>query len=332
MTRATGDLRQVLGEELSAYYGRPRRVERMGRRVSEYSTSFTIEELDLDLDHGEQLRLVFKDLSWQSLLGEARQVRPRFLYDPRREIAIYRRALAGGGLETAACYGAVVDEPAERYWLFLERMDGPQLRHVGDFDTWLAAARWLARLHTRFAGCVHGLAGEVPLLQYDEAFLRNWLQRLGAGGRSPALERVRGCYERLVGRISAMPQTLIHNEFYPSNVLVGAASGPARICPIDWELAAAGPGLIDVAALTAGDWTEEQRTEMLSSYRDALVRSGGAPPALARMRQDLDCCRLHLAVQWLGWAADEWNAPADQARDWLGEAVTLADRLASASP
>jgi hypothetical protein len=330
MTRATKGLREVLEAELSAHCGRPRRIERMGRRVSDYSTSFTIEELDLDLAGGERLRLVFKDLGWQSLLGEARHVRPQFLYDPRREIAVYRGALAAPGLGTAECYGAAVDEAAERYWLFLERVDAPQLRHVGDFQTWLAAARWLARLHACFGKRVHDLPRDVPLLRYDEPFLRTWLERLGAGGGSRELERVRRCYERLIGRLGVMPQTLIHNEFYPSNVLVGEGLGGARICPIDWELAAAGPGLIDVAALTAGDWTDGQRTEMLLAYRDALAESGAAPPPLARMREDLDCCRLHLAVQWLGWAADEWNAPPDQARDWLGEAVSLAGRLAGA--
>jgi thiamine kinase-like enzyme len=28
-----------------------------------------------------------------------------------------------------------------------------------------------------------------------------------------------------------------------------------RVCPVDWEMAAVGPGLIDLAALTAGWWT-----------------------------------------------------------------------------
>ena len=40
----------------------------------------------------------------------------------------------------------------------------------------------------------------------------------------------------------------------------------------------------------------------------------------------LDYCRLHLAMQWLGWAA-EWSPPPEHSHDWLAEAFTLADRL-----
>jgi len=48
------------------------------------------------------------------------------------------------------------------------------------------------------------------------------------------------------------------------------------------------------------------------------------PPAA--VPEALDYCRLHLAVQWLGWA-EHWAPPPDQARDWLGEALAAAGRL-----
>jgi hypothetical protein len=40
----------------------------------------------------------------------------------------------------------------------------------------------------------------------------------------------------------------------------------------------------------------------------------------------LDYCRLHLAVQWLGWAP-EWSPPPEHTQDWLGEALGLARKL-----
>ena len=100
--------------------------------------------------------------------------------------------------------------------------------------------------------------------------------------------------------------------------------GPAarRVCPVDWEMAAVGPGLLDLAALTAGGWSRRERDAIARAYCDALRRR-----RCRRLPQELlealDCALLHLAVQWLGWSAD-WTPPAEHRQDWLGEA--LADR------
>src|SRR5262249_3880945 len=113
--------------------------------------------------------------------------------------------------------------------------------------------------------------------------------------------------------------------FYPANVLVDEQEGAQRICPVDWETAAIGPGLIDLAALRVGDWTEEQKTALALSYYDGL------PPDRRRWLRDeflalLDFCELPLAVQWLGWSP-EWSPPPEEARNWLNDALRLADKL-----
>lgn len=41
---------------------------------------------------------------------------------------------------------------------------------------------------------------------------------------------------------------------------------------------------------------------------------------------DLDRCRLHLALRSLGWSP-AWSPPPEHARDWLAEALELAERL-----
>src|SRR5260370_1214057 len=144
------DLRQELEQALSLHFGRPRRVRNLRRRRSIYSSSHTIENLQVELDHGTRLNLVFKDLSPTSLLVAARHVRPRFLYNPRREIETYSTILNPKKFGTPMCYGAVQHPELERYWLFLERVDGPLLWQMGRLETWERAARWLARLHSHF--------------------------------------------------------------------------------------------------------------------------------------------------------------------------------------
>ena len=114
-------------------------------------------------------------------------------------------------------------------------------------------------------------------------------------------------------------------RFFASNVLVETAAGEVRVRPVDWEVAGMGPMLMDLAALTAG-WTEDQRAELAISYRTGVSGENGTSQSHDDFMRGLDCCRLQLAVQLLGWAR-QWTPPATHTQDWLGEALHAADRL-----
>ena len=79
-----------------------------------------------------------------------------------------------------------------------------------------------------------------------------------------------------VPRLVGAPQTVIHGEYYPSNILVAADAGP--VYPVDWESAAVGPGEIDLAALT-DRWPDELATECVAAYVRARwpEEGNGAP-------------------------------------------------------
>src|SRR5207248_8034980 len=92
-----------------------------------------------------------------------------------------------------------------------------------------------------------------------------------------------------------------------------------RVCPVDWERAAIGPGLIDIAALVAGQWPEEQKEVMAFAYRSDLQRIGADTPDLTGLRRQLCLCRLFLAIQWLGWSSDwrsEERRVGKECRSW----------------
>jgi hypothetical protein len=311
-------------------------VVRLERRPSIYSTSFAIEELDVRLDDDTSFRLLYKDLSRHALLEDARQAKPTFLYDPLREIETYRSILGPNRLGTPICYGAIVEPRAERYGLLLEKVPGVELYQVGDLATWRRVAEWLAVVHARFARQSEALARVVPLLRHDAGYYRLWADRARAtlGRAGPRLsrderrgtEQLFGNYDRVVERLVALPVTFVHGEFYASNVLVCEEGEGLRVCPVDWEMAAVGPGLIDLAALTAGGWTADEREALALAYHAALVPRENWPPAPDVFLAALDYCRLHLAVQWLGWSPG-WSPPSEHAHDWLGEAVGLAEKL-----
>jgi hypothetical protein len=156
------ELRQKLEAVLGDHFGGWRPVTDLTRRPSEYRSSFALDELDVRLADGTALSLVLKDVSWRALLGDAQDAKPLFLYNPLREIETYRTVLAPARLGTAVCYGAVVDHEAGRYWLFLERVEGLRLAHVGEFAVWRDAARWLAGLHQALAPRAEALVRPGP--------------------------------------------------------------------------------------------------------------------------------------------------------------------------
>jgi Ser/Thr protein kinase RdoA (MazF antagonist) len=304
--------------------GFPREIR---RRPSEYRTSFPLEELDVTLQDGTELRLVFKDLGWGGLDEEARFAKPEFLHDPLREPAVYESVLAAASTGPPRFYGLVIDPCAGRYWLFVERVEGRELYQVGDVALWQAAAGWVGEMHLRLGGELERYAEEGRLIDYDEAYYRRWMQRARefaaapgqARSRAESLDRIAAGYDAVVEGLLDLPKTVIHGEFYASNVLIAGDGAAPRVCPVDWELAASGPGFVDLAALVSGGWSEEDREAIVSAYRSA-VGDAFSP-------EQLDLCRLHLAVQWLGWAPPSWTPPEGQRHDWLGEALTLAERL-----
>jgi hypothetical protein len=271
-------------------------LARMERRPHAYATSFPLEDLSVELADGRTVDLLLKDVRREGLEARARRAKPAFLHDPRREIETYRRILASASLGTPELYAA------DGSWLVLEKVDGVALWQVGELEIWCAVARALAALHRKLAE----RTAEPHLLRYDGPWYRLWLER--ARVANPEVDVVAAAYERAVALLLELPRSVIHGELYPANVLVAGD----RVCFVDWETAARGPGLVDLAALTTG-WGDDERAVIAAAYGDV------EPDAL-------DAARLHLAVRWLGWSRD-WRPPPEHRRDWLAEALEIVERL-----
>jgi hypothetical protein len=324
------EIMRALDEILHCHNADLGKVVRLKSTLCDDWTSFNLVDLEIDLEDGTELRLLLKDLGVTNLHETARQIKPRFLYNPLREIKTYEQILAPNCFGTPHYYGSVVRSDEDRFWLFLEKMSGLRICAVNDFCAWLEAARWLARLHARFMGEGNTLKHSVPLLQHDAAFYRLWLERAVMFHSVELTRSVRESlecnYDRAIERLTQLPSTLIHGEFFASNILVNETRAGWYIRPVDWEMAAIGPGLIDLAALSSGAWAESQRTEMAAAYHDSMVSEGAPGVPLDDLLLALDDSRLYLAIQWLGWAPD-WSPPADSAHDWLGEAIALLGRM-----
>ncbi|MGH7542611.1 MAG: phosphotransferase [Gemmatimonadota bacterium] len=300
----------------------------LDRRPFPYRSTFPLEELTVRMSDGTERSLVFKDLSRRGPTDPVWQVKAPFLHDPRREIEVYRDVLGPAGLTAPECVGVVIEPNRGRYWLFLEKVEGELLWQIGDLDVWRAAARWLAHMHARFADRTRALP--VRLLVHDREYHRRWIDRASRFARWPEASNgdcrdfgwlAERC-QQVVDWLIEQPTTFLHGEFYPSNIVIENTDDGVRVRPVDWEMAAVGPGLLDLAALASGAWGESEREALASSYREALP--SGLRPPLETLREGLDRCRLLLAVQWLGWSAD-WTPPEEHAHDWIATAIELAE-------
>jgi Ser/Thr protein kinase RdoA (MazF antagonist) len=299
------------------------------RRPYPYATSSLLEDLEVQQASGATVHLVAKHLGRAEMTAAARRAKPATLHCAGRELAVYRHILADAGLATPALIGGWADD--DRGVLVVERVDGIPLAQIGGFSMWEATARWLARMHTKFADQLPVIPA-VPdprpsLVRYD-------LELLGAAGRE-GLRRadeeqlgsaevrgaLRSCHERALKVLVSADPTLVHGDFYPSNILIAGA----RTAVVDWELAGTGPGVLDLAALVAGRWTSAQRQHLTLAYHEEAALLGPAVP-LSQLRRDLELASVHVALCWVG-SAPGWDAPEGHRRDWFADAVASLGRL-----
>ncbi|HKO38097.1 MAG TPA: aminoglycoside phosphotransferase family protein [Solirubrobacterales bacterium] len=308
-------VRAALERALSEIRGAPSPIAELIRRPFAYETSFAIDELDVRLGDGERLALLVKDVGAAGLTAEAAATKPAHTLDPGREISVYRDLLGPAGLSTPRFHGAAVEPERERWWLFLERVEGEVLTDVGELSVWCEAAGWAGRLDRAVDGGGSGSA----LLERGSEWHERWLDAaIAALGDDPLAGRLGAARSRLLERLDALPRAFVHGELYPANVLAARGEGRARIAPVDWELAGSGPYALDLAALVSG-WGREDREAMCRRFHQALLPGA---PTFEELLAAVELCELFLALQWIGWAPG-WVPPEAQRRDWPAEAARL---------
>ena len=255
MTEAVSDreLIAVLGGRLDGH-----EISGIRRRPYRYATSAPLEQVVVLAGGEERGRLILKDLSRDRLLGDALAAKPEFLYEPRRELEAYRHILTPAGIGPR-CLAAVADPSGRRCWLLLEKIPGVELWQVGEVGVWEEVARWLGGFHARFAADLDELRAANPhLLDHTASSFSSWCERArealaeSADERSKTLLAALERYPEVVDALAELPRTFVHGELYPSNVLVVLNERPLGVYPVDWEMTAVGPGLVDLAALTGG--------------------------------------------------------------------------------
>jgi hypothetical protein len=319
-----GALRRCLEGIVAGRYGRRQAIVAIDRRRSAHATSYPSDVVTVRLASGEGLKLFLKNFGSSQL--------PKDVPDQRREreLRVYRDLLAGAGLGTARYHGSVWGDSEGRFWLLLEFVDGLPLRDC-ELDYWVAAAGWLGRMQGSFARHPDSLAGCGYLLRHDADFFRSRAERaLQAVSQTSSslagrLGNVVSRYERLVPVLASQPPTLVHGSYRPENILVDRDARPPRVCPVDWELAAVGSPLYDLAFLSDG-FQSPELDRLWGAYREQAGAHHLAVPGREEMRYLVDCFRLHKVLKSL---SESWEKrfPAGTVAKLVGMAEGLAGPL-----
>lgn len=314
-----GGDRRLMGtvEELLAEARGSAVVRWLRRSPCPFSTLWPTEIIEIELEDGERLSLFAKRLG---IDGAGHPDKRR----PDRELLAYERLLGEPGIAAPRYYGTRLDEESGQAELYLEYISDWDLRYQG-LDQWMEAARALARLHRAFAGKVDE---EDFLLSLDREYVIAWAERAatalerGPAGLGRRLESLLAAHAPVAELLAAQPRTLVHNDLAPKNVLADRSRTPARICLVDWEVAGAGCGLLDLVHLGYGlDASEGQR--LLAAYLGGLEDASLLPASPSELERVLAAGRLHKALYRLAhshlWQddpalAEEWVAEAEHAR------------------
>ena len=262
-----------------------------------YIGSYDCDLITVQLSAGDEFRLFLKDYR----VSQKSKDEPE--YRRERELRVYRDLFSQADLGPPKYYGSVWDDTAGRFWLFLEFVDGLIVQHE-DVEYGMLAADWLGRMQGFFIQHPEILSSSDFLIRQDGEFFRSKAERAlwNVAQISPAsarrLTEIVERYEQVIQVLEAQPVSLVHGGYIPWHILVDITHRPARVCAVDWESAAFGPTLYDLAYFTHG-MEAQSRDRVLDAYQRTAIQHRVPTPDRLQMQFIVDCLGLHRIFDWL---------------------------------
>jgi aminoglycoside phosphotransferase (APT) family kinase protein len=273
------------------------------RRRYEHIGSYDCDLMTVQLSTGEEFKVFRKDYRVSQKSKDEPELRRE------RELRVYRDLLSQTELGTPAYYRSVWDDSAGRFWIFLEFVGGPVVQHQ-DVEYGTLAAEWLGKMQGFFNQHPEILGSCDFLIRQDGEFFRSRAERAlwNVAQISPSsarrLAKIVDDYEQVISVMASQPLTLVHGAYIPWHIVLDDTQEPIRVCPVDWELAALGATLYDLAIFTDG--VEPQTGDRIwDAYRQAAEQNSVPISDRAKMHYTVDCFRLHRIFDWLSRSVEK---------------------------
>jgi aminoglycoside phosphotransferase (APT) family kinase protein len=269
---------------------------RVRRDPTPYVTTFDCEIVSCRFSDGSRLRVFCKYTPQDGSCSYGQRGGIGY------EAEVYRQILQPSGASVPDFYGCYTDPATGGTWLLLEYLrKSLRAGKISGLRAMKMAARWIGQFHA--ANAERARLSTSFLTAYDAAYYEGWPRRAASlardlGLKVPRLQMLVDRLQREIPKLAALPQTIIHGEYYPHNVMFQA--GVVR--PVDWETAAIAPGEIDLATLTEG-WSPEDTHQLELEYQRARWPEG--PPK--DFQRNLDLARAYMQLRWLGDDDPKWT-------------------------
>jgi hypothetical protein len=309
-------LRFAIEDVLTKALRRSVKVTNLKRKPSAYATLSPAEIVSVSLKSGDNISLFVKHLGSEQADHPDKQCRDR-------EIRIYEELLRDDDLPVVSYYGSRWNQNTQRREVFLEYVDGWNLKYHG-LKHWFTAARRLAHLHVYFASEPETLSAREYLLRFDAVYFRQWAHRAlcavaeQSEELAPKLQAVVNDCDRVVEVLTQQPVTLVHNDLSPKNVIADRSRKP-RICFIDWEMAGIGCGLLDLVHLKYG-LPPADDLKICSVYCHELAGTGLLPSKSADLARLFAACEAHKIIYRLA-RSNAWHLPIETIGGWVADAA-----------
>lgn len=265
--------------------------------------SYECEQVTIELRDGARIALFLKDYA-RSRLSKDHPGRRRL-----RELRVYEELLSDVELGTPRFYGSMWDEGAGKYRILIESIDAEIVKNI-DERNGIPAVEWLARMQRYFLDRTEQLAECGFLIEHDMSYYDSRAASAyrdvwdGAPSCAHTLRHALDCYRRNVDSMISQPRCLVHGGYIPWHIIVDRHVEPPRVCVVDWELAARGGTLFDLATFI-DDGAGPLRDKLCAAYRDAANSYGVPVLPEAQMKHTIECFRLHRVVDWLSRSAEK---------------------------
>jgi thiamine kinase-like enzyme len=320
----TNLMMQSLSRGLTSIFGDRINLKRLEREPFTGSSSFVTERIRAILEDGRSLEIFFKDLNPDNLLKEAQEIRQSGLERSQREVFMYKDVLSKLNLGTPELYGYQWDPEESIYWIFLEDAGPKRLSRLGDFSLWVAAARWVARLHAIDISGINDKEGLLP--EYDASHfslcgqhIEENLSKFNAE-QQELISRALQSFSYKVDYLNNLPLCLIHGEYFGKNVIIRPGEKENTVAVIDWETAALGPRSVDLVSISAGRWTPEQRQVMYQAYAEQYEIETGGKIEIEELEEEIKIVAVYRALWWLGYWAKGDDAHISR---WMKELTAI---------
>lgn len=273
----------------------------------------------------------------------------------RRNELVARRWLPAAGLGDSGppLLAVAAERDGASVWHLYEDLGdcGLDVAEADDDRIALAVAT-IARIHMSFAG--HALTPEFRVwggdlgIYFYAVSVRDAitaLESVRSRGRRLGPERLSLC-DRLLARLAGLldeqarrgaamarhsgPETLLHGDLWPANVMVHEDGPDARVRLIDWDHAAVGPVSYDLSTFLYR-FPDRARASILRMYEEEVAGAGWRLPSVTELNvlfETAELGRIANRVIWPALAASEHDA--DWAYAELREVERWFEQLAPA--